>query len=96
MGCTNLKALIIRTNDVVPSLYSRTSIALASNGKIYVPKNMIEDYKVATNWINFADNFKELYIADTIEEKEQMLIDSEIESGSMIVCDIDESYTIKE
>lgn len=95
-GCSNLKALIIRTNDVVPSLYSRSAIALASNGKIYVPKNMIEDYKVATNWTNFADNFKELYIADTIEEKEQTLIDSEIESGSMIVCDIDESYTIKE
>lgn len=95
-GCIKLKELIIRTNDVVPSLYNRNAIALASNGKIYVPKNMIEDYKVATNWINFANYFKELYIADTIEEKEQMLIDSEIESGSMIVCDIDESYTIKE
>ena len=95
-GCTNLKALIIRTNDVVPSLYDTSAISKASDGYIYVSKNMIEDYKVATNWAYYANYFKELYIADTIEEKEQMLIDSEIESGSMIVCDIDESYTIKE
>ena len=95
-GCTNLKALIIRTNDVVPSLHSKSTISKASDGYIYVSKNMIEDYKVATNWAYYANYFKELYIADTIEEKEQMLIDSEIESGSMIVCDIDESYTIKE
>jgi len=30
------------------------------DGYIYVPKALIEDYKVATNWSNFADQFRAL------------------------------------
>lgn len=45
--------------------YPNTAIA-AGTGYIYVPRALIEDYKVATNWVNYATQFRALedYTAD--------------------------------
>lgn len=37
--------------------FAMTSI-FEGEGYIYVPKNLIENYKIATNWIAFADKFR--------------------------------------
>lgn len=60
-GCTSLTALIIRT----PTLCTLASTNCFNNtpitngtGYIYVPKLLIEDYKVATNWTVYANQFR--------------------------------------
>ena len=44
------------------STFSKTPIALYSNtvGYIYVPDNLVEDFKTATNWSTYADQIKPL------------------------------------
>ncbi|MBR4308902.1 MAG: leucine-rich repeat protein, partial [Oscillospiraceae bacterium] len=63
-GCTSLTALVIHQyqNSIATlsggvNALSDTPIANGT-GYIYVPKALIEQYKVATNWINFADQFR--------------------------------------
>lgn len=63
-GCTTLSALILRSESSVcrlamTSAFDSTPISSAS-GYIYVPKLLIEDYKVATNWSTYADQFRAL------------------------------------
>ena len=53
-GCYNLKQVIINA-DIVVTIQSNTFSTDAYNAKFYVPDNLVEDYKVATNWVNFAD-----------------------------------------
>ena len=59
----NLTALILRrtssicTLSVATNAFANTSIA-EGTGYIYVPKALIEDYKVATNWSNYASQFR--------------------------------------
>lgn len=67
---TALKALIIRNTEMVPELWDinafhNTPISLGY-GYIYVPQALIESYRVATNWANFADQLRILedYTAD--------------------------------
>ena len=59
--CTKLETLIIRTNSVCTvvsgTVWTGTPI-LAGTGFIYVPKNLLEDYKVATNWSALATQFR--------------------------------------
>ncbi|MDO5125232.1 MAG: hypothetical protein Q4D35_02510 [Ruminococcus sp.] len=95
-SCINLKSLIIRNNDVCATLYNTSSITFHSTGKIYVVPELIESYKAATNWTTHANKFRNLYIAKSVEEKNQFLVDENVPSESMIVCDADESYTVKE
>ena len=61
VGCTTLEALILKHNAVVTivdiSPFTNTPIANGT-GYIYVPKTLIEDYKAATNWITFAEQFR--------------------------------------
>ena len=60
--CTSLISLILRTPSVVTlsgGHFSDTPIA-SGTGYIYVPRALIEDYKVATNWSAYADQFRAL------------------------------------
>ena len=53
--CWGLQQVVINANSVI-TIQSSTFTSAAVNGtKFYVPDNLVEDYKVATNWVNFAD-----------------------------------------
>ena len=60
-ACSNFETLILATPTLVTlanvSAFDNTLIANGT-GYIYVPKALIEDYKVATNWITFANQFR--------------------------------------
>ncbi len=57
-GCSSLDALFIRSSQVAilmaTSAFSQTPIARAW-GCIYVPDNLVDSYRSATNWSNFSD-----------------------------------------
>lgn len=52
--CYSLRTVIIRSANVI-SIQSNSFLNSAYNMKFYVPDNLVEDYKVATNWVNFTD-----------------------------------------
>lgn len=60
--CQNLETLIIRTPSVC--VISDISVALrgskiaSGTGYIYVPDNLVDDYKAATNWVALANQIK--------------------------------------
>lgn len=60
--CTKLETLIIRTSSVC--VISDISIALrgskiaSGTGYIYVPDNLVDSYKAATNWVALANQIK--------------------------------------
>lgn len=60
-NCAVLETLIIRTNSICTLLdtnaLTRTKID-SGTGYIYVPRSLIEDYKVATNWATYANQFR--------------------------------------
>lgn len=60
-GCSSLKTLIIR-NDYVAKLSNTTTFQdtpiADGTGYIYVPDNLVESYKTASNWAMFADQIK--------------------------------------
>ena len=56
-----LKALILPGGTLVSLANANAISGINSvNGYIYVPKSLIDDYKVATNWATFADRFRAL------------------------------------
>lgn len=62
--CNNLETLILRKSDAICTLqntnaFTGTKIA-SGTGYIYVPDNLVEEYKVATNWSSFASQIKPL------------------------------------
>lgn len=61
-NCTNLIALILPYESAVVTLNNTnnfTGTPIESGmGYIYVPQALIEAYKVATNWVTFADQFR--------------------------------------
>ena len=57
-SCSTLKALIIRTGQVC-SLASGLGYGIDSC-YIYVPRALVNDYKAATNWAQYADKFRAL------------------------------------
>lgn len=60
-GCKNLKALIIRSSAlcVLQGGNAFTNSGIASEtGYIYVPASILEEYKAATNWSVYANQFK--------------------------------------
>lgn len=73
-GCLVLDTIIIRNTQHICSLshtnsFTNTPIE-SGTGYIYVPRNLIESYKTATNWVTFASQFRVLedYTVDgTIE-----------------------------
>ena len=60
--CKNLETLIIRTpsvcviSDILVAL--RGSKIAAGTGYIYVPDNLVDSYKAATNWVALANQIK--------------------------------------
>lgn len=60
--CTSLETLIIRTPSVC--VISDISVALrgskiaSGTGFIYVPDNLVDSYKAATNWVTLAEQIK--------------------------------------
>lgn len=63
-NCSNLVKVVIRQNTSVCTLsstnvFNSTPIA-NGEGFIYVPDELLEDYKVATNWSTYAEQIKPL------------------------------------
>lgn len=63
-GCSNLVKVVIRQNTSVCTLsstnvFNSTPIA-NGEGFIYVPDELLEDYRVATNWSTYAQQIKPL------------------------------------
>ena len=61
--CTNLKALILRSASVVTLANTNALIATAISGKkgyIYVPRDLVDEYKAASNWVTYASQFRAL------------------------------------
>ena len=58
--CAQLEILIVRTSQVCTlSALGLGFTAIANgNGYIYVPKNLVDDYKIATNWTKYADQIR--------------------------------------
>ena len=60
-GCTNLTKVIINRQDVfkmtATSFFANTPIA-SGTGYVYVPDNMVETYKSATNWSDYSSQIK--------------------------------------
>lgn len=66
-GCLGADALIFSANTAVPTLASTQAFDNSSfkstashRGYIYVPDELVEDWKVATNWTTVADSIKPL------------------------------------
>ena len=63
VGCTNLAILILRADQVCTlsnaDAFTNTPIANGT-GYIYVPDNLVNDYKAATNWAVYEDQIKGL------------------------------------
>ena len=60
-GASNLETLILRSSTICTLTnangFSDTKIA-AGTGYIYVPDNLVDSYKTATNWVTFASQIK--------------------------------------
>ena len=91
----SLKWIVVRKGDLIPTLYSNSSISLSAAGRIAVVPELIEDYKNGTNWSYWADRFRNLYFANSNDELEELLIDGTVPNESMIVCDYNETYYVK-
>ena len=59
-GCSKLETLIIRTPNVVATTDANMFHSFTFSGNIYVLDNLVESYKVATNWSVYADKIKGL------------------------------------
>lgn len=61
-GATQLDTLILRNSTMctlanTTDTFAKTKIA-AGTGYIYVPDNLVDSYKTATNWVTFANQIK--------------------------------------
>ncbi len=60
-NCNALTALILRANELssltIGTAFNECGIANGT-GYIYVPRALIEEYKVATNWVVYASQFR--------------------------------------
>lgn len=59
--CTNLKSVILRKQDVCRlsniNAFQRTPIR-SGTGKVYVPANLVDQYKAASSWTIIASNIE--------------------------------------
>ena len=62
-NCSKLEKLILRRNEVVKAdginTFLNTGIANGT-GYVYVPDDLVDSYKTATNWSNYASQIKPL------------------------------------
>lgn len=63
-GCGSLDTFILRNTETIPTIVStnvfNSTIISSGAGYIYVPKALLESYKVASNWSAFATKFRAL------------------------------------
>jgi len=59
-GCSKLATLILRNTEKVATLSNVNALSRATNCIIYVPDELVDDYKAATNWTTYADRIKGL------------------------------------
>ncbi len=60
-NCRQLTTLILLHNAVVSLVGAKAlnnTLITNGTGHIYVPKSLIDDYKTATNWVTYADQFR--------------------------------------
>ena len=61
-NCYNLEELILGGNELNPlanvNAFSNTGSNVIGGFKVYVPDDLVESYRTATNWSNFADQIK--------------------------------------
>ena len=61
-GAASLKTLILRRSDAIVPLtyvaYIQDTLIASGEGYVYVPAALIEEYKAATNWAAYADQFR--------------------------------------
>ena len=58
--CTGLTTLILRNTQEVATLSNTNAFSGAPNVIIYVPDELVDDYKAATNWSTYADRINGL------------------------------------
>lgn len=59
-GCSALTTVIIRTASDVVTLENTNAITTAQSAIVYVPDDLVDSYKEATNWSAIADKIKPL------------------------------------
>ena len=59
-NCSRLTTLILRNTSQVATLSSASIFNNTTNCIIYVPDDLVDDYKEATNWSTYADRIKGL------------------------------------
>jgi hypothetical protein len=61
-GCTKLSKLVMPNITKVPSLQSMNALTnvpiRTGTGYVYVPDDLVESFKTATNWSTIADKIK--------------------------------------
>ena len=61
-NCPNMQAFVLRNSSVVQLQDASRNVELAdiggSNVYLYVPDNLVNDYKSAAGWSNIADHIK--------------------------------------
>lgn len=61
LGCTMLTTLVLRRNRIAAlehtNAFTNTPIASGA-GYIYVPDDQVDNYKIATNWVTYANQIK--------------------------------------
>lgn len=65
-GCTSLKSLVIRGTVRITTLNTNSGIENCPNLTVYVPDELVDSYKVATNWSVIADRIRPL--SEYVEE----------------------------
>ena len=60
--CTNLVLVVLGVNQIVTlggdHVFNNTTTMLIGRGYIYVPDNLVDSYKTATNWSTYANQIK--------------------------------------
>lgn len=54
-GCTGLAKVLLPSKELVTLSATSAFTNVPTTCKIYVPDDLVEDYKLATNWVDFAD-----------------------------------------
>lgn len=61
-GCSSLHTVILRRTNKIASLQGTTALRgtliEAGTGYVYVPRDLVDSYKVASNWTTYADQIR--------------------------------------
>lgn len=90
--CTELVTLILRSETLVPlasvTVFTQTPMA-SGTGYIYVPSDLVDSYKSATNWSAYADQIRAIEDYPEITGEDEDIIEGTVipseEGGSSFV-----------